>query len=159
MKSLIIGGIGFIIGTIVTLILVKIKGPSLMLLEEGSPYDYDEATKRIEENVKNNGWKILGDYDFHQIILNAEKKDINKMRIFSICHPKYAGEVLIEEPNRPVSVMMPCSITVYKKNNGKCYVATMRAGIMGKLFGGTIARVMSEVSEIQDRFKDFINKG
>jgi hypothetical protein len=32
---------------------------------------------------------------------------------------------------------------VYEKTDGKAYVSTMNAGLMGRMFGGTVAKVMS----------------
>jgi len=40
---------------------------------------------------------------------------------------------------RLVSAMMPCTISVYEKDDGNIYVAHMNAGLMGKVFGGVIA--------------------
>ncbi len=42
-----------------------------------------------------------------------------------------------------VTVMMPCSISVYEKSDGNVYVSTMNAALMGRMFGGTVAKVMS----------------
>jgi hypothetical protein len=37
---------------------------------------------------------------------------------------------------------MPCTIAVYESDDGKIYISKMNTGLMGKVFGGTIARVM-----------------
>ena len=48
---------------------------------------------------------------------------------------------------------MPCTIAVYQKNDGKTYIGTMNAGVMGKLFGGVISEVMAgPVSADQEAF-------
>ena len=39
--------------------------------------------------------------------------------------------------------MMPCTISVYQKSDGKTYIGTMNAGLLGKMFGGMIAEVMA----------------
>ena len=54
---------------------------------------------------------------------------------------------------------MPCTISVYEKEDGKTYIAHVNAGLMGNLFGGVIADVMSgPVSEQQNRFVDFTDE-
>ena len=73
-----------------------------------------------------------------------------------ICQPDYAEQVLNDDDARFLSVMMPCSIAVYQKSDGKTYVSTINASLMGKLFGGTAAEVMAgHVSKETAAFVDF----
>jgi hypothetical protein len=37
---------------------------------------------------------------------------------------------------------MPCAWGVYKGKDGKVYISGMNMGLMGKMFGGNIAKVM-----------------
>ncbi|MDF7800974.1 hypothetical protein P4C99_15970 [Pontiellaceae bacterium B1224] len=37
---------------------------------------------------------------------------------------------------------MPYSIGVYEKADGKTYISTMNAALMGRLFGGTARKIM-----------------
>lgn len=50
-----------------------------------------------------------------------------------------AKEVLTANPE--MSTLMPCAWGVYQKD-GKVFITGMNTRLMGKLFGGTIARVM-----------------
>ena len=43
----------------------------------------------------------------------------------------------------------------YKKNDGKVYIGTMNAGLMGKLFGPLVGEVMGKVAEDQKKFVVF----
>jgi hypothetical protein len=38
--------------------------------------------------------------------------------------------------------MMPCGIAVWEDDEGGVWISRMNTGLMGKIFGGTIARVM-----------------
>ena len=38
--------------------------------------------------------------------------------------------------------MMPCTVSVYQKSDGKAYIETMNAGLLGKMFDGVVAEVM-----------------
>jgi hypothetical protein len=52
--------------------------------------------------------------------------------------------------------MMPCTISVYTKGDGKTYIACMNPGLMGKLFGGGVSEVMAgSVAGQQSRFVAF----
>ena len=61
------------------------------------------------------------------------------MRIVELCKADYAKDVL--ETNPEVSTLMPCAFGVYERD-GKVYVTGLNTGLMGKLMGGNIARVM-----------------
>jgi uncharacterized protein (DUF302 family) len=39
---------------------------------------------------------------------------------------------------------MPCTISVYEKSDGKVYIGTMNAELLGKMFGGTVAEIMGD---------------
>lgn len=79
--------------------------------------------------------------------------DVLPVRLINICQAQHAGKILSDDTARRASVLMPCTIAVYQKKDGKTYIGTMNAGIMGKLFGGVIAEVMSgPVSADQEAF-------
>jgi len=39
---------------------------------------------------------------------------------------------------------MPCTLAVYEADDGKVYISKMNTGLMGKLFGGTVAEVVGD---------------
>jgi hypothetical protein len=48
---------------------------------------------------------------------------------------------------------MPCTITVFKNDDGSTAIGTMNAGLMGKLFG--VSDIMDEVYADQKEFITF----
>jgi len=50
---------------------------------------------------------------------------------------------------------MPCKISIYKKQDGKVYIGTMNAGLMGKMFGPLVGEVMGKVAQDQKLFLEF----
>ena len=49
---------------------------------------------------------------------------------------------------------------LYQKEDGKTYIGSMNAGLLGKMFGGTIAEIMGvEVAEQQKQFIEAALKG
>ncbi|MCK7533530.1 MAG: DUF302 domain-containing protein [Marinilabiliales bacterium] len=48
---------------------------------------------------------------------------------------------------RIISVMMPCRISVYEKDDGKTYVGLINAGEMATRLPANIAKVMKEASD------------
>jgi uncharacterized protein (DUF302 family) len=64
--------------------------------------------------------------------------------LINLCSPDYAYDILKEDDNKIVSVFMPCTISVYEKSDGKAYIGAMNAGLLGTMFGGTVAEIMGE---------------
>jgi uncharacterized protein (DUF302 family) len=63
-----------------------------------------------------------------------------RVNIIQLCKAPYAKQVLTTD--RHVASMMPCSIAVWEDDAGQVHVSKMNTGLMGKMFGGTIAEVM-----------------
>ena len=64
------------------------------------------------------------------------------MILINFCQENHACSILKEDPDKVISVMMPCTIFVYQKSYGHAYVGIMNAGLLGTVFGGTVAEVM-----------------
>lgn len=132
---------GTVFGLAVGLIVAALIAPKLMLKEQASPLGYEETIAHIQNNVTNAGWKVSALMRLDKS-LAKEGKEVLPAASFKICQADYAEEVLLDDKARFLSVMMPCSIAVYEKADGKTYISTMNAGLMGRLFGGTAQRVM-----------------
>ncbi len=48
-----------------------------------------------------------------------------------------------DDTARRVSVLMPCTISVYEKADGSVWVGAMNPGLIAPLFGGVVAQVMA----------------
>jgi len=64
------------------------------------------------------------------------------VRLLNICQAQHASAILQDDKARVASTLMPCTISVYETADG-VKVGSMNAGLMGRLFGGTIARIMA----------------
>ena len=72
--------------------------------------------------------------------------------LVNLCQANHAARMLGDDSARKVSVFMPCTISVYKKADGKTYISSMNAGLLGNMFGGIVAKVMGEVAVDQQSF-------
>jgi len=116
--------------------------PSMMLTVHPSRYDFPQTVAAMEQVVNQNGWKISKVYDIQKTLQSAGYKDITPATIFSICQPDHAYKILREDANKRVLAVMPCRVGVYQAADGKTYITSMNIGLMGQMFGGTIAEVM-----------------
>jgi len=67
--------------------------------------------------------------------------------VVEICKPEYSGQMLELNDERVMSVMMPCRISVYLKDDSKTYVALLNAGELVAGQPENIARIMKAASD------------
>lgn len=132
---------GILIGLALGLVICALAVPKLMLKEQVSPLGYEETIAHITQKVEDGGWKVSAAMRLDQSLAKEGKKVLPAASL-KICQPDYAERVLLDDDARFLAVMMPCSIAVYEKADGKTYISTMNSGLMGRLFGGTAQSVM-----------------
>lgn len=139
------------------------SGKSMMVEERESPLGFDATVNKIIANAEANGWVIPkkgkgNPAALHKSIKKHLGKDVLPVKVIKLCNPHYAHQILSDDDARYASVMMPCSVSVYKKSDGKTYVANIKAGRMGAMMGGTVAEVMDgPVSGDQEKILAFLN--
>jgi len=151
--------IGFLGGLIFACILGWLIMPRLMLIEHQSPFGVEETVKKISDNAIREGWVVSGVTSLDKSVKKHGGGDLRPVKLINLCQANHAYNILKGDSSRIVSVMMPCTISVYQKSDGKTYVGTMNAKLLGTLFGGIVAEVMGgEVAEQQQKFIAFVNK-
>lgn len=142
-NTIIAGVVGLIAGVIGAVIIVATMMPKQMILTYESQFDsVDETVACIVKSVKSYGWQVSRIGDLKKTLKKHGKDLKPEVRVVKICHADYALEVLSDEKARYASSLMPCTIAVYTDDSGKVLISKMNTGLMGKMFGGTIARVM-----------------
>jgi uncharacterized protein (DUF302 family) len=146
---------GFVLGVIVTGLVGWNLMPGMMLHENLSPYGVDETVNKIKENAISKGWVVPSVKPLHKSVLKHGGGELRPVMLVNICQANHAYNILREDGNKVISVFMPCTISVYQKSDGKTYVGTMNASLLGEMFGGTVAEVMSDVAVEQQNFIEF----
>ncbi len=156
-KYLLFGGIGLVLGLIISFVVLFISAPRLMMVEDQSKYDFEETVERFEAEVLDAGWSIPGHHDM-QAILESHGHDVLRVEIFELCSSRYSAEILELDDERIVSPLMPCRIAIYEKSDGNTYIARMNNTLMARLFGGVIYDVMEQASEETEAIIDKLIK-
>ena len=144
MKTVVSVFIGVMIGVAVAGITGWVSAPGLMLTEYESPYGVEETIEKISSNARKAEWVVPAVSSLHKSIKKHGGGELPPIMLVNICRPDYAYEILKQDENKIVSVFMPCTISVYQKSDGKTYIATMNAELLGKMFGGTVAEIMGD---------------
>lgn len=152
MKKLLIG---FVAGMALFSILGFTKGGGLMFNETLSPFGLDETVARIQRNVQETkGWPLVGLRSPSNSI-RSEGAFVPNVVLVETCNTEYSKPILKEDETRILSILMPCKISVYEKSDGKVYIGTMNAGMLGWMFGPTVGKTMMKVAADQKRFLKF----
>jgi uncharacterized protein (DUF302 family) len=147
---------GFFGGIVFTAFLMYLLMPSMMFVERESPFGVEETIARIQDNIQHvgNGWSLSG---LRNPAKAVQKDGGNVLPVMMVeaCSTKYSGPILKDDNVRFLSILMPCKVSVYKKNDGKTYIGNMNAGLMGWMFGTKVGEIMSHVAADQKKFLEF----
>lgn len=136
---------GLLLGVMATGVVTFIAMPKMMINEYESPLEFDETVAALEKAVsEQEGWKVPKVFDIQKNILDADLGPMTRVKIVTLCNPKYAKAILADDSDKMVSTMMPLGIGVYETTDGKVLMSEMNVGLMGMMFGGTIAEVMND---------------
>jgi uncharacterized protein (DUF302 family) len=144
---------GLVAGIVFTAVLAWNMAGGLMFNEHLSPFGMEETVARIQHNIQDTGkgWALSGLRNPANAIKN-DGGNVLPVMMIEACSTKYSGPILKDDSVRFLSILMPCKITVYKKNDGKVYIGNMNAGLMGKMFGPLVGDIMGQVAEDQKKF-------
>ena len=128
-----------------------------MLIEVESPLGFEETLARIEANAKDLGWKVPKKWkvDFQKNMQKITDTDIGPNQVLKMCEPFAAAKLLVKDEYKQLAAMMPCTIAVYEKSNGKTYVAMMNLKVMGMMYGGDVKDMADELAPQMDQMLKF----
>ena len=136
---LLVGGV--LIGMVIMGMVVWFTMPSMMLIKQRSNRGYDEALSILGESLqKKQDWHLLKITDFQESTANYGAME--RVCSVNVGNLRYASEILNDDANRGVTAFMPLAIGVYEDKKGQVFVSQLNIGLLGMMFGGTIAKVM-----------------
>jgi uncharacterized protein (DUF302 family) len=117
-----------------------------IVVEHQSRFNFEKTVEMLVADAEKREWKVPAVHDLQQSLAKSGK-DVRPVKVIEICKPKYSGQMLELNDERIISVMMPCRISVYEKEDGLTYVSLINAGEMASGLPANIARVMKEASD------------
>ena len=117
-----------------------------IVLEQRSRYGFEETVHILTENAEKREWKVPFVHDLQQSLYKSGKS-VKPVKVIEICKPEYSGKMLELNDERIISVMMPCRISVYEKDDGATYVSLINVEAMSSNLPSNIAAVMKEASD------------
>lgn len=154
-----VGLAGVAIGIVLCGVTVFAAMPSMMIVTKECTLDFDNTVAALEKRIPEHGWALSGG---KAIDMNASLAEHNvafkpRVKLIKLCKAEYAESVLTTD--RHVSCLMPCTMAVWEGDDGKTYLSEMNMGLMAKLFGGNINRIMGgKVAKEEARILDGLVK-
>lgn len=121
----------------------------IVFQEQKSPFSFTDTCDALRLELEKNNWKVPQVHDLQETMFKYGKQ-VNQVRVYEICQPELAYEILARDGERIVSSLMPCRIAVYEKKNGKTYASVMNGSLMAWFGQGVVRRVLRKASaEVQ----------
>ena len=122
--------------------LLRFGLPRLMLPECRSAYPLEDTVTRLADAAKSAGWVVQSIVELEKSIEKNGGGVVRPVRLVNLCQARHAARIMQDDTARRVSVLMPCTITVYEKSDGSVWVAAMNPGLIAPFFGGVVAEMM-----------------
>ena len=116
------------------------------VIEQSSKFGFDRTVEILVAESERREWKIPAVHDLQQSLAKSGK-EVKPVKVIEICKPAYSGQMLELNDERIMSVMMPCRISVYLKDDGITYVSLLNGSMMAAGQPATIASVMQAASD------------
>jgi len=85
--------------------------------------NFEKATSRAKEELKNEGFGILTEIDVTETLKRKLNVDFPNYTILGACNPPFAYRALQAEPH--IGVMLPCNVIIRELEDGKTEVAAV----------------------------------
>jgi uncharacterized protein (DUF302 family) len=95
-----------------------------LIIEHVSPFNVPTTVEKLIEAASQKEWQNPAVHNLQQSLAKSGK-DVRPVQVVEICKSDYSGKMLEKNHERISSILMPCRISVYEKEDGKTYVALL----------------------------------
>lgn len=135
---------GLVVGVGATMLFAPKTPQPLKFEEKVSRYGFDETVQMLEESAKQHQWRLPAVHDMQKTMASIGK-EVKSARIYELCKPEFAYEVVGFDQNRMLTSMLPCRVAVYEKNDGVTYISFMDLENISQSMTGNIPETMKTV--------------
>jgi uncharacterized protein (DUF302 family) len=127
-----------------------------IIIEQVSPFDVTTTVEKLIAAAALKDWQNPAVHNLQQSLAKSGRV-VRPVQVIEICKPEYSGKMLENSDERIVSVMMPCRISVYEKEDGKTYVALLNmAGMITGLSAVAVEAISGATNESRQIVKSVI---
>ena len=111
--------------------------------------DFDQAIKRVTEELAKEGFGVLTDIDVAATLKKKLGLDTPPYRILGACNPQFAHKALEAEPQ--IGALLPCNVVVRKSGADTIVEAMDPLAVMQLVGKPEVAKLGSQVRERLER--------
>ncbi len=137
--------VGFVVGILLTGVVVWKMAPGMMIIESHSKLGFDDTVQAVQDNAAAQDWIVPNVMRLDRSVAK-HGFDVRPVAVIELCRPDLAATILAEDDARLVSSLMPCRVAVYETSNGDVILSRMNTALMSKMFGGLVTEMMSEAT-------------
>jgi uncharacterized protein (DUF302 family) len=115
------------------------------IIEKVSPFDVPATVQKIVDEAALRNWQNPATHNLQQSLAKSGK-EVRPVQVVEICKPEFSGKMLERSDERIISIMMPCRISVYEKEDGKTYVALLNMSAMSEGMNDIMIEAVSGAS-------------
>lgn len=121
-------------------------GNNNFIVEKPGKFNFEKTVDILVSEAGKREWSVPAVHDLKQSLAKSGKT-VMPVKVIEICKPEYSGKMLELSNERIVSVMMPCRISVYEKEDGKTYISLLDGSKLASGLPENIASVMKAASD------------
>ena len=128
-----------------------------LMIEIPSPLGFQETLDKIRNNALAEGWKVPKKWkvNFQANLKKVTGRDIGKNEVLKMCEPEVAADLLVHDHLKHLSAMMPCTIAVFEKSDGKTYVSMMNMEMLGQMYGEVVNEAITKIAPQMEAMLSF----
>jgi len=100
-----------------------------LIIEHVSPFDVATTVEKLIAAATEKDWQNPAVHNLQQSLAKSGKT-VKPVQVVEICKADYSGKMLEKNHERISSILMPCRISVYEKEDGKTYVTLLNMAAM-----------------------------
>jgi len=120
-----------------------------------SLWDFEKSIELLTAAAEKGNWMIPAIHDLQQSLAKAGK-EVKPVKVLEVCKPEYSGKMLEKNDERIVSVLMPCRISVYLKEDGKTYISIINISALIPGLPESVREVMVAAAADIDRIVEAV---
>lgn len=113
---------------------------------------FDEAIKKVTEELKKEGFGILTDIDVRETLKKKLNVDFQKYRILGACNPPFAYQALQAESK--IGTMLPCNVIVQELADGKVDVSAIDP--VASMMAVKNDKLLGVANQVQEKLRSVI---
>ncbi len=87
--------------------------------------DFDTATERLTDSLKNEGFGILSEINLEEVFKNKLGKEFKRYKVLGACNPQFAYDAITKEED--VGLILPCKLAVQYVSETKTRIVAIES--------------------------------